>query len=127
MEITLTKGEALNTTSNFADLSTMRVKKVDRKHVIVGEFTFFKGFSNDQQCTVLLYKKQGGEYRLTQFKIPVKGCCDFYNDDTFVVPDFQNRCPNCPKQSDKVCPFPAVSFSIIFTLKIISIFLRTNI
>ena len=96
----------------------MRVKKVNRKHVIVGELIFYNEISNEQKCTVLLYKKQGGEYRLTQFKLPVKGCCDFYNGDIFLVPEFQSYCKNCPKQSDKICPFPAVSFSIIFTVKL---------
>ena len=94
----------------------MRVKKVNRKHVIVGELIFYNEISNEQKCTVLLYKKQGGEYRLTQFKLPVKGCCDFYNEDTFVIPEFQNHCTNCLRQADKICPFPAVSFSIIFTV-----------
>lgn len=66
-------------------------------------------------CSIVLYKKQGGEYRMTQFKIPTQGCCDFYIADTFIVPEFQNFCANCPKQVDKVCPWPAVSFQNNFT------------
>ena len=107
----MTTGEAMNTTSDFADFSSIQVKKINRKHVVVGEFVFKNGLSNDQDCTLLLFKKQGGEYRKTSFKLPIKGCCDFYNTDTYIIPEIQARCPKCPKQSDNVCPIPAVSFN----------------
>ena len=51
--------------------------------------------------------------RKTSFKLPMKGCCDFYNTDTIFIREIQTYCAKCPKQSDKVCPFPAVS-QIIF-------------
>ena len=77
-----------------------------------GSFVFKVGLTNEHNCSVLLFKKQGGEYRKTSYKLPIKGCCDFYNTNTFIIPDFQSHCDNCPKQSDNVCPFPAVSFKI---------------
>ena len=114
IDVSITRGEPLNTTGDFADLTGVKVKKVNRKHVITGDFHYKKGLSNDQQCTVLFYKKQGGEYRLMSYKIPAQGCCDFYNGDTFIVPALSNVCEKCPKQADLVCPWPEVSLKYIF-------------
>ena len=106
----MTAGSALNTTRKFADFSNLKVKKINRKHVVVGEFEFYEKLSNEQNCTLLIYKKQGGEYRKTSFKLPIKGCCDFYNTDTYIIPSIKAHCAKCEKQSDKVCPFLAVRF-----------------
>ena len=114
----MTNGEPLNTTSDFADFSSLKVKKVNRKHVVTGDFHYKKGLSNDQQCSVIFYKKQGGQYKLMTFRVPAQGCCDFYNLDTYVVPDFENMCEKCPKQKDRVCPWPPVSYSGIITVSI---------
>ena len=110
----MTAGSALNTTKKIADFSGLKVKKINRKHVVVGEFVFNEDLSNDFSCTLLLFKKQGGEYRKTEFKLAMKGCCDFYNFDNFIIPSLQSHCPKCPKQSVKVCPIPAVSIKIFF-------------
>ncbi|CAO1397777.1 unnamed protein product [Diamesa tonsa] len=106
VDVSITKGEAINTTGDFGDLTGVKVRKVNRKHVISGDFHYKKGLSNDQQCKVLFYKKQGGEYRLLSYKIPAQGCCDFYNSDNFIVPELAKVCKKCPKQEDKVCPWP---------------------
>ncbi|CAO1407379.1 unnamed protein product [Diamesa hyperborea] len=106
VDVSITKGEPINTTGDFGDLTGVKVRKINRKHVITGDFHYKKGLSNDQQCKVLFYKKQGGEYRLLSYKIPAQGCCDFYNSDNFIVPELAKVCKKCPKQEDKVCPWP---------------------
>lgn len=108
----MTKGEPIPGDSSFADFSKIRLKKVNRTHILIGEAEFFRPVTNDIQCKILLYKKQGGEYRLTSFKVPVKGFCDFYNSEALVVPDFQNHCPECPKQEENLCPWKAVNISL---------------
>ena len=110
----MTTGSALNTTSKLADFSGLKVKKINRKHLVVGEFVIHEDVSNDINCTLLSYKKQGGEYRKTSFKLPMKGCCDFYNTEHIFMPDIKAHCAKCPKQSDNVCPYPKVSSKIFF-------------
>lgn len=95
---------------SFADLTKLRVKRVDRVRCLTGPITFFKEITNDITCEVLLFKKQGGEYRQTPFKLPSKGFCDFYTNETYVVPEFKKYCADCPKQEDHVCPWKAVRY-----------------
>ena len=105
----------METDSAFADFSKLRLKKVNRTHSLVGDVTYFQELNNDLKLKVLLFKKQGGQYRLTQFKTPVQGICDFYNSDKFVVEELQKSCDKCPRQADKQCPWKAVSLFIIIT------------
>ena len=106
----MTNAEALKGDSSYFDFSNIRAKKINRTHVLVGNGTFFKDIGNDVQCKILLYKKQGGEYRLMSYKVPVKGFCDFWNTETLIVPDLQKVCALCPKQEENRCPWKAVSF-----------------
>ena len=109
VEISITNGVAIIPNIEFADFSKLKVKKINRKHLVDGSFIYKEELSNEYNCSVELFKKQGGEYRKTAYKLPMKGCCDFYNTDTFLIPEMQPSCENCPKQLDKVCPLPAVS------------------
>lgn len=102
----------METDSSFADFSNLKIKKINRQHVLIGDAVFFQEVNNDLKCKVVLYKKQGGQYRLTQFKVPVQGFCDFYNNDKFVVANLQKVCDKCSKQEDQDCPWQAVSLLI---------------
>ncbi|CAO1398196.1 unnamed protein product [Diamesa serratosioi] len=112
VEVVMINGGPMDTDPSFADFSKLRVKKVNRTHGLYGELNFKQELTNDIRCEIVLFKKQGGEYRKTQFKLPGKGFCDFYNSETFVVPDFQNYCLNCPKQEEKICPWKAQIYNV---------------
>ena len=80
MELLITSGEAVNPSIDFADFSNHKVKKINRKHVVDGSFVFKVGLTNEHNCSVLLFKKQGGEKRKTSYKIIIKNPRNYKNN-----------------------------------------------
>ena len=56
-------------------------------------------FDNSYTVSVKSFKKQGGEFRLMPYKLDRKKYCDFFNDDSYIFPEFV-------KYSDFKLPLP---------------------
>jgi hypothetical protein len=77
-----------------------------------GSFTFHGNVDNSYKGYCKLYVKQGGEYRLTAFKVPPQPLCDLINNENPYVKEFE-KVSNFTQPV--LCPVPKVkhSFDII--------------
>lgn len=92
----------------YFDLTKLKIRKdkESKTRKLYGNVSINTEMDNSYKETILLYKKQGGEYRKMPYKIPDKGICDLFNEGEYIYPelvahsDFPNPMP---------CPLPAVS------------------
>lgn len=98
MEIEIQRVEQLSD-GKLIDYSELKIKKVNKERKMVGNTTFHVDIDNEVIGSVLLFQKQGGEYRLMPYKMANKGICDFFNDDSIFYPEYS-------AVSDFPVPFP---------------------
>jgi hypothetical protein len=79
---------------------------VNKTRKVVGNVTYHVPLDDSFIAVTNLYKKQGGEYRLTPYTLPKKGFCDFINSDEHFIGDVVKN-SNFPYPFP--CPFPKVS------------------
>jgi hypothetical protein len=97
VEVNLQTCEQLEGVTNI-DFTALKVKKLNKNRGLVGPVKINIPLDNTYTVEGKLYKKQGGEYKETPYKLPKKALCDFLNSDTFFLPKVQNA-------SDIVLPF----------------------
>ena len=68
MEVDIANVEQLNELTYF-DFTKVYVRKVNKIRKIFGNATYKIPLDNTFLCEILVYKKQGGEYRLLPYKI----------------------------------------------------------
>jgi hypothetical protein len=85
------------------------MKKVNKTtRALVGTFQIiYPDFDNNVTAEVLLYKKQGGEFRKLPYNSPPKPICNALNDDIFLIPEF-GAASDFPIPTP--CPLVNVSF-----------------
>jgi hypothetical protein len=94
--------------AEFIDMSELKVKKLNKTHRgLIGSFTVKSSeIDNSVKVKAKLLKKQGGEYRLMPYNLPMKNICDFFNEDIVIVPELA-KYSDIPQPVS--CPLPAVS------------------
>jgi hypothetical protein len=79
------------------DFDNIKFKRLGRNqpHVAVGTFTLSRDYGNDVEFLGEFYKKQGGEYRKTPFKIngPL---CDSIKKEELILPQILKYVPDFP-------------------------------
>jgi hypothetical protein len=95
----------------LADASTMMVKKVSKKaRALVGTIVMFSSeFDNVATVELVMFKKQGGEYRKMPYNVPPSGSCDFLNNDKNFYPEY-SKASNSPMPIP--CPYPIMNYTI---------------
>ena len=72
---------------NFVDWTKLKTRRVNKTRQIVGSLMYHTEVDNSYLIETALFQKQGGEYRLTPYKMPKKRFCDFLAADEFFVDD----------------------------------------
>lgn len=113
MDIQILKIEQLNEPI-YADYTKVYIRRENKIRKIFGNFTWHVAIDNTFITELLLYKKQGGEYRKLPYKLPRKGICDFANDDKIFYPDIAQH-------SDHEVPFKCPQPIGVYALRGLSI------
>jgi hypothetical protein len=89
----------------------MMVKKINKtSRAIVGTIRVLSSeFDNVAKVELVLFKKQGGEYRKMPYNIPPSACCDFLNKDKNFYPEYV-KVSNSPFPMP--CPYPMMNYTI---------------
>lgn len=71
--------------TKFFNLDKVKLQRKSRNehHKFYGEFKLFQNWTEEVIQTVELYKKQGGEYRITPYHLKGRVCYFIEVDDTF--------------------------------------------
>ena len=85
----------------FGDWSKLKTKKINKTRKLVGPLIYHIDVDNSYLIESSVFRKQGGEYRLTPFKYPKKGFCDLIATDKYFFDDLAKnsnfsdpiRCP----------------------------------
>ena len=105
----------LQTAGNISliDYSDLRIRKDQGIRKLYGRAIFHIPMGNTYEVEGFSYIKQGGEYRRLPFKVPRKKFCNFFFEDVFFYPDFQNA-SDFPPSDFKYCPLANVSQLSLF-------------
>lgn len=90
----------------FGDWTKLKSKKINKTRVMVGPLIYLTDVDNSYLLASALFQKQGGEYRLTPYKLQKKGVCDFIASDEYFVDDLVK---NSNFSDPMPCPIPKVN------------------
>lgn len=92
--------------TTYIDFTELKVRRINGTRKIMGNVTYHISLDNTFTEELLVYLKQGGEYRILPYKVSKKGVCDFHNGDEYFYPEM-SAVSDMPLPYP--CPFPAVS------------------
>lgn len=97
-------------TKNFLDWTDVKVKKINKTRMIIGKAIYQVPLDNSYLIDTSVYKMQGGDYKLTPFKLPLLGFCDSLKEEKYFVADLA-------KHSELPYPVPCPLPKVIKYLK----------
>lgn len=114
--MSLERAEQLSGDTNFIDWTTMKVTKVNRTRLLVGKPIYHVPLDDSYFMEGSLYKNQGGQYRLTPFKVMRVGFCTLMSNEKFFVKDL-SKSSELPYPVP--CPLPSVGLFLFVYKSII--------
>lgn len=97
----------------FADISKLKVRKVDKIRRVYGQVEFKISLDNSNTVEIIAFKKQGGEYRRLPYRIPSGRFCDFYEEGSQGDVMFYQHMANLSTLPYPApCPYPNVSRNV---------------
>jgi len=63
--------------TKYMDLTGVKIRKVNKTRKLFGQISYNQMFDDSVTLKFLLYKKQGGEYRLMPYKLAPQPYCEF--------------------------------------------------
>jgi hypothetical protein len=90
VDLEITSLEMTQGDPNFIDASNFKVRKTivngTKTRSLSGPLIINQPLDQTYLMEVNMYKKQGGEYRLMPYKLPMRTFCDFLNTDVSFIP-----------------------------------------
>jgi hypothetical protein len=106
---------------DFIDGKNIKIKKIPgtRDRGLFGSATLHGDIDNSFKAFTTMYVKQGGEYRLTPFKVPSQSFYDFVNNDKTYIPELA-KVSNFTQPMP--CPLSKVNHVCIFVFILLLFF-----
>lgn len=93
---------------SYCDFAGIKVRKVNKTRVLVGDIKIFQDFGDDIIAETIAFVKQGGEYRLMPYKVGKIPFCQLLQKDVYFYKKLTEK-SDFPEDIEKDCPIVQVS------------------
>ncbi|CAO1391757.1 unnamed protein product [Diamesa hyperborea] len=94
--------------TSFMNSNGLKIKRVNRNHVLTGSLEFFVDVSNDYQMVTYFLKKSGDGYNRLPYKIGPYLFCKYFDEDKYFADELRRKSNFPPKGT---CPWPKQKYT----------------